>query len=71
MKGFKSNNHANGHMTVGGLFNQRSYDRWKGGPNWRGTGERGRRGGREAWARGPGHRLSIFFKPGPLTGQQA
>ena len=39
MKGFKHN----GHMTVGGLFNQRSYDCWKGGPDWRGReGEPGR-----------------------------
>ena len=39
MKGFKTD----GHMTVEGLFNQRSYDRWKGGPDWRGReGEPGR-----------------------------
>ena len=34
-----------------------------------GGGESGR--GREAWAHGPGHRLSNCFKPDPLTGQRA
>ena len=42
MKCFKSN----GHVTIGGLFNQRSYDRWKVGPDSRGReGEPGRGGG--------------------------
>ena len=59
----------------GGLFHQRSYDRWKKGSDWRGRegepgrGESGR--GREAWACGLGHRLSNFFKLGPLTCQRA
>ena len=53
MKGFKSNGHANGHITVGGLFNQRSYDCWKGGSDWRGNrggGGGGGKGGLGPWA---------------------
>ena len=49
---------SNGHMTVGGLFNQRSYDHW--GRIWGGGGG----GGLVGWARGPGHGLSNFLKPG-------
>ena len=35
----KKNLKSNGHMTVGGLFNQRSYDRW--GRIWGGGGVAG------------------------------
>ena len=71
MKGFKTN----GHMTVGGLFNQRSYDLWKGGPDWRGReGEPGGGGGGgDCWF-GPWARpwtFKIFLaRPDPI-GQRA
>ena len=48
-------------MGRGGREGGREKERGGGGEGW----------GREAWARGPGHRLSNFFKPGPLTGQRA
>ena len=68
MKGFKTN----GHMTVEGLFNQRSYDRWKGGTGLEGkgggtgegrVGRGGGGGGGGGGARGLGHELSNFLSP--------